>query len=200
MTTSRLRILIDDWKNHSWLHSLDFSCPDEILTEALDEFLYDYIRWFPGRDEVDEDMLCLVPQLIPVLTYRIARRLYLARREEKGPTSADSFSLLGRHIGQIEIYYSSQIGRGLKINHGSGTVIGARCRIGENCLIHQNCTLGDKNGARPSVGDNVIIYAGAMILGDISIGSNTIIGANSVVLDSCPPGSILIGSPANPRP
>lgn len=69
-----------------------------------------------------------------------------------------------------------------------------------SCLIHQNCTLGDKNGGRPSVGDNVTIYAGAMILGDISIGSNTIIGANSVVLDSCPPGSILIGSPANPRP
>lgn len=77
-----------------------------------------------------------------------------------------------------------------------GTVIGARCSIGANCTIHQNCTLGDKNGGRPKIGNNVTIYAGSMILGDITIGDNCIIGANSVVMESCPANSILVGSPA----
>ena len=108
----------------------------------------------------------------------------------------DAYSLLVRHIGQIEIFYSADIGKGFKINHGVGTVIGARCKIGENCMIHQNCTIGDRKGGRPTIGNNVIIYAGAMILGDITIGDNTIIGANSVVTKSCPPNSILVESPA----
>ena len=108
----------------------------------------------------------------------------------------DAYSLLARHIGQIEIFYSADIGKGFKINHGVGTVIGARCKIGDNCMIHQNCTIGDRKGGRPTIGNNVIIYAGAMILGDITIGDNTIIGANSVVTKSCPPNSILVGSPA----
>ena len=103
--------------------------------------------------------------------------------------------MLGREIGQIEIYYSSVIGEGFKINHGVGTVIGARCKIGNNCTIHQNCTLGDRNGGRPTVGNNVIIYAGSMILGDITIGDDTIIGANSVVTKSCPPNSLIVGTP-----
>lgn len=109
---------------------------------------------------------------------------------------ADAFSLLGREIGQIEIYYSATIGKAFKINHGIGTVIGARCRIGDNCTIHQNCTIGDRNGGRPEIGDNVTIYAGAMILGDITIGDGCIIGANSVVTRSYPEGSVLGGSPA----
>ena len=108
----------------------------------------------------------------------------------------DAYSLLAWHIGQIEIFYSAEIGKGFKINHGLGTVIGARCKIGENCMIHQNCTIGDRKGGRPTIGNNVVIYAGAMILGDISIGDNTIIGANSVVTKSCPPNSILLGTPA----
>lgn len=104
--------------------------------------------------------------------------------------------MLGREIGQIEIFYSSTIGKAFKINHGVGTVIGARCKIGDNCTIHQNCTLGDHNGGRPTLGNNVIIYAGAMILGDIHIGDNSIVGANSVVLDSFPENSIIAGTPA----
>lgn len=69
-------------------------------------------------------------------------------------------------------------------------------KIGDNCLIHQNVTLGDKNGGRPTIGDNCVIYAGAKILGDIHIGNNSIIGANAVVLKSCPENSTLLGIPA----
>lgn len=110
--------------------------------------------------------------------------------------SKDSFSLLARHIGQIEIFYSSDIGEGFKINHGVGTVIGARCKIGKNCMIHQNCTIGDRNGGRPAIGNNVVIYAGAMILGNVVIGDNCVIGANSVVTNSFPSNCVLVGSPA----
>ena len=109
---------------------------------------------------------------------------------------AGAYSVLGREIGQIELYYTAEIGQGFKINHGVGSVVGARCKIGNNCTIHQNCTIGDRNGGRPTIGDNVTIYAGSMILGNIFIGDNSIIGANSVVTQDCPPDSILVGSPA----
>lgn len=103
---------------------------------------------------------------------------------------------MGRQIGLSEIYYSADIGTGLKINHGVGTVIGARCRIGNNCTIHQCCTLGDRNGGRPVLGDNVTVYAGSLILGEICIGDNSIIGANSVVMKSYPDNSVIVGIPA----
>lgn len=130
-----------------------------------------------------------------MLLYRVSRVLYINDLGIRGGVK-DSYPLLARHIGHMEIYYSADIGKGLKINHGIGTIIGARCKIGENCLIHQNCTIGDKNGGRPTIGNNVTIYAGAIILGNITIGDNSIIGANSTVFYSCPPNSILVGSPA----
>lgn len=135
----------------------------------------------------------MTPQLIAVLCYRISN---LYHTNNIGGNSKDVISLIARAIGQIEIFYSSEIGKGLKINHGIGTVIGARVKIGENCLLHQNITLGDKGGGRPTIGNNVTIYAGAKVLGDISIGDNSIIAANAVVIKSCPENSVLIGLPA----
>lgn len=161
-------------------------------------FATDYARWYSGP--FDADRLYTTPQLIAMLCYRIAKVLSRTpphnELEHSKVYAADAYSILGREIGQIEIYYSSEIGDGLKVNHGVGTVIGARCSIGKNCTIHQNCTIGDRKGGRPRIGNNVMIYAGSMILGDISIGDNSIIGANSVVTQSCPSNSILVGSPA----
>lgn len=94
------------------------------------------------------------------------------------------------------MFYSATIGKAFKINHGVGTVVGARCKLGDNCTIHQNCTIGDRNGGRPTIGDNVMIYAGSMILGDINVGNNSIVGANSVVTKSFSDNSILVGTPA----
>src|SRR5690242_6756085 len=96
----------------------------------------------------------------------------------------------------MEIYYSAEIGKGLKVNHGLGTVIGARTKIGENVLLHHGVTFGDKNGKRPCVKDNVTIYAGAKILGDITIGNNAIIGANSVCFSNVPDNATAAGVPA----
>ena len=171
-------------------------------------FKDDYSRWYCGP--ILKEQLSITPQLIAILLYRIAHKCNLLSPSSRNIAAnlcnntnnliskniADYFSLLGREIGQIEIFYSSTIGKAFKINHGVGTVIGARCKIGDNCTIHQNCTLGDHNGGRPTLGNNVIIYAGAMILGDIHIGDNSIVGANSVVLDSFPENSIIAGTPA----
>ena len=116
---------------------------------------------------------------------------------KKNERQATICSALGRISGLTEIYYSALIGRGLKINYGVGCVIGARCTIGENCLLHQGVTIGDRKGGRPTIGNRVIIYAGAMVLGKISIGDDCVIGANSVCLQDAPPQSVLIGAPTS---
>ncbi len=128
--------------------------------------------------------------------YRLARECFLKPENCTFKNDADLYALVGRNVGQMEIFYSSHIGRGLKINHGCGSVIGARCVLGDNCLIHQNCTLGDRNGGRPTLGNNVIMYAGSMVLGNVRIGDNTIIGANTIVISDFPENSILVGTPA----
>lgn len=190
MTVEEFKNLLVECKDHSWLYNHDFSCDDSVIEESILLFESDYKRWYPNDSCVYVYNLRNTPQLIAMLLYRISRLLYIRGLNGEG------YSLLARHIGQIEIFYSADIGLGFKINHGVGTVIGARCKIGNNCTIHQNCTIGDRKGGRPTIGNNVIIYAGAMILGDITIGDNSIIGANSVVTKSCPPYSVLIGSPA----
>lgn len=199
MTVSDFRTLLKIWVSGSWLSDHNFICDDILIEKAIQIFKKDYQRWYVNDEDIDAHKLSETPQLISMLLYRISREIYL---NDANPELCvwggvkNSYSLLARHIGQIEIFYSAQIGEGLKINHGIGTVIGARCKIGKNCMIHQNCTIGDRNGGRPIIGDNVIIYAGAMILGDISIGDNCIIGANSVVTKSFPANCILVGSPA----
>ena len=84
--------------------------------------------------------------------------------------------------------------------HPVGIVIAKDARFGENCVIYQNVTIGKKNGLTdqkaPKIGNNVKIYAGAVIAGDITIGDNSVIGANSLVLSDVPPNSLAIGATA----
>lgn len=194
MIVEEFKGLLNEWTSHSWLHNQDFRCDDSIIEQSIIDFELDYKRWYPNDSCISVSNFQKTPQLIAMLLYRISRALYIRDLEPGGVK--DAYYLLARHIGQIELFYSADIGKGFKINHGVGTVIGARCKIGDNCIIHQNCTIGDRKGGRPTIGNNVIIYAGAMILGDILIGNNCIIGANSVVTRSCPPNSILVGTPA----
>lgn len=93
-------------------------------------------------------------------------------------------------------FYTPNIGAGLKIQHGFSTVIAAKS-IGENCWINQQVTIGYTNDNDcPTIGDNVIIGAGAIVLGDIKIGDNSIIGAGSVVVKSVPSNCSVVGNPA----
>ena len=97
----------------------------------------------------------------------------------------------------------TQIGKGTVFyHHGVGCVVHELCTIGENCRIFGNVTLGckwaenEEPGFPPRIGNNVMIGAGAVILGDISVGDNSIIGANAVVLEDVPENSIAVGVPA----
>lgn len=99
----------------------------------------------------------------------------------------------------IEIHPGARIGKGLFIDHGNGVIIGETAVIGDNVTIYQGVTLGGtgkEHGKRhPTVEDNVMISAGAKVLGSFTIGANSKIGAGSVVLSEVPPGSTVVGVP-----
>ena len=99
----------------------------------------------------------------------------------------------------IEIHPGAQIGRRLFIDHGMGVVIGETTVIGDNCLLYQGVTLGgtgkERGKRHPTLGNNVIVSAGAKVLGSITIGSNVVIGAGAVVINPVPDGCTVVGVP-----
>ena len=196
MTAKECFDLINQWKAKSFLSRCELMYDSAIYGKTVDIFWLDYIRWYPNDTEIDLNNLILTPQLHAILTYRIARLFFLGK--EAGRTNLgqkDILSNIGRMNSLSELYYSADIGYGLKLNHGISTVVGARCKIGNNCLLHQHVTLGDKGGGRPVLGNNCVVYAGASILGDIHIGNNAVIGANAIVLHSFPNNAVLVGVP-----
>ena len=137
----------------------------------------------------------LYPSFKVMLHYRLAHKLYLSEKY-----------FLARWISQravrktgIEIHPGAQIGKGLFIDHGNGVIIGETTIIGDNCTLYQGVTLGGTGkelGKRhPTVGNNVMISAGAKVLGSFRIGDNSKIGAGSVVLHEVPPNSTVVGVP-----
>ena len=109
-------------------------------------------------------------------------------------------SQIMRGITGIEIHPGAKIGKGLLIDHGSGVVIGETAEIGDYCLLYQGCTLGgtgkDHGKRHPTLGNNVMVGAGAKILGPFKVGDNAKIAANAVVLKEVPPNSTAVGVPA----
>ncbi len=100
----------------------------------------------------------------------------------------------------IEIHPGATIGRGLFIDHGMGVVIGETTQIGDNCTLYQNVTLGgtgkDHGKRHPTLGDNVLVGAGAKVLGPFTVGDNARVAAGAVVLDAVPPNATAVGVPA----
>ena len=100
----------------------------------------------------------------------------------------------------IEIHPAAQIGRGLFIDHGMGVVIGETAQIGDNCTLYQNVTLGgtgkDHGKRHPTLGNNVLVGAGAKVLGPFTVGDNARIAAGAVVLDAVPADATAVGVPA----
>ena len=127
--------------------------------------------------------------------HKIAHKLYLEGDFYKARTISQK---MAKKNG-IEIHPGAQIGEGLFIDHGHGVVIGETTIIGNNVTICQGVTLGgtrNKEGKRhPTIEDNVMLSAGAIVLGDITIGENAKIGAGSVVLSDVPPNSTVVGIP-----
>jgi len=108
-------------------------------------------------------------------------------------------SHLSRFLTGIEIHPGAKIGEGLFIDHGLGVVIGETAEIGDNVTIYQGVTLGgtgkEKGKRHPTIGNNVVVSAGAKVLGSFTVGDNSRIGAGSVVLKEVPPDSTVVGVP-----
>ena len=142
------------------------------------------------------EVFLLYPTIHALIAYRISHYLYI----NKLFFLARLISQISRFFTGIEIHPGAKIGRGLVIDHGMGVVIGETAEIGDNVLLYHGVTLGgtgkDKGKRHPTVGNNVVIGAGAKVLGPIYIGSNSKIGANSVVLNNVPEGATAAGIPA----
>ena len=131
-----------------------------------------------------------------VLAYRVAHILHTHGHV----LGARVISQGAKFLTGIEIHPGAKIGRGLFIDHGSGVVIGETAEIGDNCTLYQGVTLGgtgkDVGKRHPTLGNNVMIGAGAKVLGPFKIGDNSKIAANAVVLSEVPPDSTAVGIPA----
>ncbi len=151
----------------------------------------------PARPTWPETLLCYAG-LHAVLFHRLAHWLWTRRLHATGRW----VSHLARWLTGIEIHPGARIGRRLFIDHGMGVVIGQTAEIGDDVLIYHGVTLGglsDRPGKRhPTIGDHVVIGAGAQVLGPIRVGSGARVGSNAVVVAEVPPGATVVGIPARP--
>ena len=163
-----------------------------------------FIQYYKEQVEVIKDRdpaiktnleALLYPSFWAIYKYRKAHKLY-----EKGHVfRARMISQSAARKTGIEIHPAAQIGKGLFIDHGHGVVIGETTIIGDNVTLYQGVTLGgsgkEKGKRHPTLQDNVMVGAGAKVLGSFTIGENSKIGAGSVVLEEVPPNSVVVGVP-----
>jgi serine O-acetyltransferase len=143
----------------------------------------------------DIEVALLYPGIKAVLLHRLAHLLYVWGV----PFLPRLVSEISRLLTGIEIHPGAKIGKDLVIDHGMGVVIGETAEIGDDCLIFHGVTLGGKGGSgkrHPTVGNHVMIGAGAKLLGNIHIGDHARIGANAVVARDVPEGATALGIPA----
>ena len=141
------------------------------------------------------EVLMLYPGVHALLWHRLAHRLW--RAGAKFP--ARFVSWLSRFLTNIDIHPGATIGRRFFIDHGAGVVIGETALIGDDVTLYHGVTLGGASWApgkrHPTIGDGVLIGAGAKILGPIQVGAGARIGANSVVIEDVPPEMTVVGIP-----
>src|ERR1700742_2137859 len=164
-------------------------------------FLRETIRTYRERDPAARsslEVLLCYPGLHAVMWHKLSHWLWQNRLYLLGRFS----SHVARWLTGIEIHPAAKLGRRLVIDHGMGVVIGETAEIGDDCYLYHQVTLGvarTSGGKRhPTVGNNVIIGAGAKVLGPIMVGNNARVGANSVVLDNVPNDTTVGGMPARP--
>ena len=164
---------------------------------GLIRFIKEEIEIIKERDPAIKTSMevFLYPSIKAIIRYRIAHKLYLRKHY-----------FWARWISQrtvrktgIEIHPGAQIGKGFFIDHGNGVIIGETAIVGDNVTLYQGVTLGgtgkEKGKRHPTVEDNVMISAGAKVLGSFTVGANSKIGAGSVVLSEVPPNSTVVGVP-----
>ncbi len=163
----------------------------------LREMVNAYHQRDPAARSKVEVLLCY-PGLHAIVLHRLAhglwrRHLFLLGR---------MVSHLGRFLTGIEIHPGAELGRRVVIDHGMGVVIGETAVLGDDAYLYHQVTLGTASTAKgkrhPTVGRNVILGAGAKILGDIVVGDGARVGANAVVVSDVQPGQTVVGIPARP--
>jgi len=161
---------------------------------AIREQIDTIFREDPAATSVLEIVLCY-PGFHAILLHRLAHQIYKIRV----PIIPRFMSQVSRFLTGIEIHPGATIGRRFFIDHGMGVVIGATAEIGDDVLLYQGVTLGgtgNEQGKRhPTLGNNVVVGAGAKVLGSIRIGNNVKIGAGSVVVHPVPDNSTVVGIP-----
>lgn len=142
------------------------------------------------------EVLALSSGVHALAAYRVAHRLH----KNEHYFAARAISQAAKVVTGIEIHPGATIGKGLVIDHGSGVVIGETAEIGDNCTIYQGVTLGgtgkDVGKRHPTLGNNVLVGAGAKVLGPLYIGDNSKVAANAVVLKEIPENCTAVGMPA----
>ena len=173
-----------------------FSFPEEVFSLTR---LGETLRAYQARDPAARSRLeifLLYPGVHATLYHRLAHFLYRRR-----------LFFLARLVSQwsrfwtgIEIHPGAKIGRRFVIDHGMGIVIGETAEIGDDCLLYHGVTLGgtgkDQGKRHPTLGNNVMVSAGAKVLGPFKVGDNSRIASNAVVLSEIPPDSTAVGVPA----
>ncbi len=148
----------------------------------------------PAARNTIEVILCY-PGLHAIWLHRPAHFLWTHRLK----LLARLLSHINRLLTGIEVHPGARIGRRFFIDHGMGVVIGETAEIGDDVLLYQGVVLGgttmEKKKRHPTIGNNVVIGAAAVLLGPITVGDGATIGANSVVLRSVPPGTTVVGVP-----
>ena len=148
----------------------------------LKKFIQEETKVIRERDPAihSDAEVFLYPSFHAIFWYRIAHKLYKRGHD-------------------FEIHSGAKIGKGLFIDHGHGVVIGETSEIGDNVTLYQGVTLGgtgkEKGKRHPTLGDNVMVSAGAKVLGSFEVGENSKIGAGSVVIHPVPPNSTVVGVP-----
>ena len=161
-------------------------------------FFYADVRSAQKRDPAAKsflEIILLYPGIHALVYYRLAHALY----KMKLFFLARFLSQIARFFTGIEIHPGAQIGKRFFIDHGLGVVIGETAIVGDDVLLYQGSTLGGAGVVtrkrHPTVGNNVVIGAGAKVLGNIIIGDNSYIGANAVVIKDVPSNSTVVGVP-----
>jgi serine O-acetyltransferase len=164
-----------------------------VLSTLLADFRIVFDRDPAARNWLE--VLFCYPGLQALVFHRVAHRL----NRMSIPFVPRLISYISRFLTGIEIHPGATIGKGIFIDHGMGVVIGETAIIGDYTLIYQGVTLGgtgkDKGKRHPTVGENVVVGAGAKVLGNIEIGNNVRIGAGSVVLRDVPSDCTVVGIP-----
>lgn len=161
----------------------------------MNELIKAYRSYDPAAKS-DLEILLLYPGPKAIFFHRLAHFFY----EIKLFFIARLFSELARFLTGIEIHPGAKIGKRLVIDHGMGVVIGETAQVGDDCIIFHGVTLGglkfDSKKRHPTVGNKVLVGAGAKVLGPIIIGNNVKIGANVVVSKSVDDGQVVRSGPS----